>query len=133
MKAAITFLEMMTVVIIIGILATLGVNHFGMVREQALCREAIAQLRLIQATENVILLETNAFVECDDDGLIDPTACNAALDLVIPIVEWHYSVDVNAAGNDYTVTATRQDAGACFYTITRNAINPVNNGCVLAP
>ena len=57
MESGFTLLELLVVIIIIGILATLGITHYGGIKEQAIDREAIANLKLMQSAERIYRME----------------------------------------------------------------------------
>lgn len=97
-----SLIELVTVIIIIAILVSIGaVNYIGR-RQKAIDNEAIAILQLIAAAEKDYRAASGkGFFACSDT-----TACNAGLDLNIPYgddVRWDYSVVANA--NTFTATA----------------------------
>ena len=107
-KKAITLLEILVVVVIIGILATLAVPNFNRMRERALDREAEANLRLIEAAEKIYLMEYIQYWACNDT-----TEVNNNLRLNIPIGRnWNYSTDDSGTG-----TAARNITGGRTWTL----------------
>jgi prepilin-type N-terminal cleavage/methylation domain-containing protein len=98
-----TLLELLVVIIILGILASVGFAGYGRFRENTLNREAEANLRLIVAAERVYRLEVNGFV-----ALADTDHINTALRLRIP----------SGAGRnwDYTTTAPTADTSCAQAT-----------------
>ncbi|MDD4909986.1 MAG: prepilin-type N-terminal cleavage/methylation domain-containing protein [Candidatus Omnitrophica bacterium] len=106
---AFTLLEIMIVVVIIGILATLGVNYRPIV-ESALNREAVVNLKLIAAGERVYRLERGEYY-----GSTQTSFLNTNLRLYLPMgpnVKWSYAVEITGPGAAFTAKATRVNAGA---------------------
>lgn len=58
---AVTLLEILIVVVIIGVLAALALPNFAQMREGALNREAMANLKLLQAAERIYRMEISVF------------------------------------------------------------------------
>ncbi len=56
-----TLLEILVVLIIIGILSTFAVTHYGGAKEQVLDKEAISNLKLIRAAERSFKVEMNSY------------------------------------------------------------------------
>jgi prepilin-type N-terminal cleavage/methylation domain-containing protein len=110
MKKGFTLLELLIVIIIIGILSTLGITHYGGIREQAMDREAIANVLLIMSAERIYRME-------DDNHLWffsnDIGQLNANLKLSLSPGNWNYAA-VNAAGG-FCVEAQRNGAGGRFW------------------
>lgn len=64
-------MELLTVIIIIGVLATLGLSGYASIRENAFNREAFANLKLIRAAQKPFRLETNGYY---NSGAFQPAA-----------------------------------------------------------
>ncbi|MEW6100746.1 MAG: type II secretion system protein [Candidatus Omnitrophota bacterium] len=58
-RKSFTMMELLVVIIVIGILSTLGISHYGSFRERTLDREAQANLRLIVAGEKIYRMENS--------------------------------------------------------------------------
>ena len=127
MKSAIksfTLIEVMVVLVIIGISASIAVSHYLGMREEALQREAVANVRLMIAAERVVRMEQNTFVAC-----ANAAACNIALGLRLN-ANFAYSVDCGggactAASVSCNAVATRVNPSTgvvCTYTF--NSANP---------
>jgi len=88
-KNGFNLLELLIVIIVIGVLTTFVIPSYFGVNRRAKEKEASAILRLIQAAEKTIRLETGNFVSCNNIS-----DCNSKLRL-----------DISAAGSfDYKVT-----------------------------
>jgi len=125
-KKSFTLLELMLVVVIVGIIATFAIPGYLGVRQRAEQRQASAQIRLIQAAENIGFLENSAFTACAGFA-----ACNAALDLDLPNDGWVYNVAL-IAGPDFNATAN--GGAGCVYQMNRNTVDPVVVGaCAFIP
>lgn len=113
-----TLLEMMIVIVIIGILATLAVYQFAGPRSAALEKEVKANLKLIAAAERIYRMEVGTFINATNT-----TNANALLRLMLPGGEkpnWNYTV-TNADVDSFNATAVGGD-GRTFY-ITESDID----------
>jgi type II secretory pathway pseudopilin PulG len=97
--------EILIVVIIVGILATLGISQFAAPREQAIEREGVVNLKLIAAAEKIYRLENNSN---EYVNVADTAAANNVLKLALPISNsyWTYSVK-NADRDGFEAVAHR--------------------------
>ncbi len=103
--SAFSLLELMVVVIIIGILATLSIVQFTGPKEQSLTKEAKANLKLIAAAQKIYRMETGSYVTAADE-----TEINQRLRLMLPqkadSKNWNYKV-TEATATTFNATATR--------------------------
>ncbi len=102
-----TIVELIVVVIIIGILATLGITQYLSSREQALNKEAQVNLKLILAAERVYRMENidSKYVPADSVALV-----NQYLRLLLPQGDnraWDYVITTSGGGTDFCVQSTR--------------------------
>jgi len=102
-----TLIELLVVIIIIGVLATLGLTHYGGMREQTIDREAKANLSLIQAAQKIYHMEADSFyastVDCDTvrNSLTGIEGINDCLKLALPAAaghNWDYSTTNTGSG-----------------------------------
>ncbi len=110
-RKAFTLLELIIVVVIIGILATLGMSQYGAYKERTLNKDAIANLRLIQAGERIYHMEQGSYIALGDNAAI-----NTTLKLLLSTVSnanWNYSVDGSG-----TATATRNGSDSRQLVLT---------------
>jgi len=90
---AVTLLEILTVIIIIGILVALALPNFGTMKERALDREAKANLKLIQAAEKIYRMEAGFYYPKDADNFeTNIGTINTNLRLSLTERNWDYSV-----------------------------------------
>lgn len=82
---AISLMELMVVVIIIGLLATLALPAFHGMKERALNKEAMANLKLIQAAERIYRMEYGVYWPCGDTSVL-----NDQLKLDLSARNWDY-------------------------------------------
>ena len=104
MQKGFTFVEVVIVIIILGILATLGVTQYGPARERALDKEAIANLKLVQAAMRIYGMESGAYFNS-----VSNTEINRDLKLLLAAGanrNWSY-----ACWNTGCVQATRNVTG----------------------
>jgi len=91
-KRSFTLLEILVVIIIIGILATLGFSQYGAYKEKTLDREAQSNLLLILAGERIARLESNT------SSYVGPannnTDVNTFLRMLLPVTNpnWVYTI-----------------------------------------
>ena len=118
---AATLLELITVVIIVGIVASFAVPSFIKTKEHALGNQAKANLKLIAAAEKVYRLELNEFYP--SSGTVTSTnAINTNLKLALNEASWNYSI-VGTGGTAFVAYAQRQNSCSgtycnCRFTIT---------------
>jgi len=131
---AFTLMELIIVLIIIGILSTLGISYFDPMRESALDNEARANARLIIAAERTRRMETNAFYASVAAG-DDSPGINSNLRLLLPTASrnWNYRTTILASG-EACAQATRNNTGArtwCYRSGTTASpqADPVRNTC----
>ena len=123
--------------VIIGILATLGLPQFSRTKERAIGKEAIANLKLIAAAEKIYRMEANAYYpipagtrsniagDCSTDGAI-----NGCLRLSLPsgaTRNWDYAV--SSLTNVSTATRFSGSYSGCTWTIGFTADEPTNVSC----
>jgi prepilin-type N-terminal cleavage/methylation domain-containing protein len=126
---AFTLTEMMIVIIIVGVLAILAVNQFYGPREQALEREATANLKLIAAAEKIYRLEVGGYISAADTDTV-----NKQLSLMLPELnpKWAYKIaNVSGTGDTFTGYAGRTNgtgaapsAGASSICINQSGEDP---------
>ncbi len=105
---AVTLLEILTVIIIIGILVALALPNFGTMKERALDREAKANLKLIQAAEKIYRMEVGRYFPVDGSTESAINNINTNLRLSLTERNWDYTV---AGGDNLGSQATRSVSG----------------------
>ncbi len=101
-----TLIEMMVVLIIIGVLSTISITHYGAYRERAFDKEAQANLRLIGSAERIWRMESNntQYLTCGDIVCINN---NLRLSISAPPTgAWTYRVAA-VGGTSFCALATR--------------------------
>ena len=124
-KTGMTLLEIIMVVVIVGVLATLGFVNYTGVRERSLGREASANLRLVAAAERIYRMETGSFYIPTAAGAVDRmNQMNTILRLSLPTgtINWNY--DITAATNaTFTAQASRAN-GTCVWRVNEGNAEP---------
>ncbi len=87
-------MEMLIVIIIVGVLATLAIVQFGSYKENALDREAKSNLKLIRAAERVYRMEaTSYYPSAGSVNTISSINSNLKVDLNAAATRnWNYAV-----------------------------------------
>jgi prepilin-type N-terminal cleavage/methylation domain-containing protein len=120
-----TLLELVIVIIIIGILATLGIQQYIPARERALEQEAVSNLQLIRQAERIYRMEMGTYYPAKgrEDNI---TNINNALKLSLNENNWDYYID---GGQDaFTAYAERLGRGGyldCRYSINQTQDKPI--------
>ena len=93
MKKAYSLLELLIVVTIVGILASLGSAQYAKTREKVFDKQAMAQLQLIYSMEKSVRSEGPTYVNCNSNS-----PCASTLNLSLDkSAGWDYCVSGNAA------------------------------------
>jgi prepilin-type N-terminal cleavage/methylation domain-containing protein len=116
-----TFVELMIVLIILGILIAFALPSYFGTQTSIRQKEAQSILGMIQNSEKTVQLETRAFVACGSNA-----ACAASLKTYISAGYWTYSV--TNGGADFCASATH--AGVPAWYISNTSAAPCNTGCV---
>jgi prepilin-type N-terminal cleavage/methylation domain-containing protein len=118
-----TLLELLVVVIIVGIIATIGLVNYTNIKEEALNKEAQALLRLVHTAEKTYHLEIDSYANCASNN-----ACNSLLGLQLPTSSsraWDYTV-TGASGNAFCTQASRV-GGSKTWRMRHNEDAPVED------
>ena len=118
-QRGVTLMELLTVIIMIGILASIGLLNFTGVKEHALGKEAQANLKLIAAAERIYRMEIGTYYNPGTN--ID--TINQELKLSLPNTGvWNYSFS-GVTTDAFIASATRGSGGPlplCTRTIDQN-------------
>ena len=98
-------LELIVVVVIVGILAALGVTQYGGYRERTLNKEALANLRLIQAAQRVYFLEHGHYYPPSGANISNISAIDSNLKLTIPSTNQKWNYNVSSTGQAQAIRA----------------------------
>jgi prepilin-type N-terminal cleavage/methylation domain-containing protein len=104
-RAGVTLLEIIVVLVILGILAVLTLPKFNKPKESSIDREAIANLKLIQAAQKIYKLEMTIYTSGSDAGEL-----NDRLRLALPTgsnAYWDYKAETPGDGSAFTAKARR--------------------------
>ena len=101
---AVTLLEIVIVVILIGIIAAVGLPGLTSMRERAIDKEARANLKLIQAAERIYLMEETLYFPPDGSTEDDIGDINTELRLSLTEDNWDFAV---TGGGTLQATAIR--------------------------
>jgi prepilin-type N-terminal cleavage/methylation domain-containing protein len=122
-KTGFTVLELAVVMIILGILATLGFVQYGTYKESTLDKEAQANLRLIVAAERVYRMEIGGFFACSD-----ATCINGNLRMLLSPANWSY-LTTATLGTATCAQATRTSGTVRNWRLRQNETDPVSGAC----
>jgi len=126
-RRSFTLIELVIVIIIIGVLATLGLTHYFGYRERALDREAQSNLLLINAAERIARMESNDNFYVTPATQVPPlpptnAGINTLLRMSLPVgtvanpANWNYTLTRSTVPNDFCAQATRNGSdGRSFH------------------
>jgi prepilin-type N-terminal cleavage/methylation domain-containing protein len=119
-KRAVTLMEIMTVLIIVGIVSAIGMLNYTNVKERAMGKEAQANLRLIAAAQRIYRMESG-FYYPPGGGAPVISAINDNLRLTLANNgDWAYDFNVGLPLDQFTANATRGGTSTCVYHIKHN-------------
>jgi prepilin-type N-terminal cleavage/methylation domain-containing protein len=125
-KKGFTLIELLIVVIIIGILASVAIPNYGKTKENALDKQAISNLKLIQVAEKGHYLEMNTYYPSSASES-NVTNINNNLKLSLTTTNWTYTVWSTGCGR---ATRNGSDGRSWYLTINDLAGEPdVGTGC----
>lgn len=119
-----TLVELLIVVIIIGILASIGVPQYMKTIEKARGGEAWAGIQQVQSGEKIYYAE-NGFYLSTAAPMTDTE--EGVLDISLPQSKWGFKVTTTDKYANYTITATRGDGRAKDTTITMDQAGTKTN------
>jgi prepilin-type N-terminal cleavage/methylation domain-containing protein len=130
---AFTLIELLTVVIIMSILVSLGVPVYNRTIERSRDKEAQSGLLLIQGAQMIYFAENGEFYPLGggNDGNIATINSNLHLNLKEDAVNgWDYALTSSTSGGgQFTATAQRNGGGFNrTYTINQSSTAPVCGG-----
>jgi len=129
--AGFTLLELVIVLVILGVLATMAVSHLAISREKALLKGAFSGIKVLQAAEKTHFAESGVFVACSSPG----SPCSSLLKVELfgyPSI-FDYSVVSGAPTVDFTAQVQRASGAfsTCVYALnsTQDAANYSSGTC----
>jgi len=116
-KKSFTLVEILVVIIIVGILASLSWPIFTGMRERTLDKEAKSNLLFIQGAEETYKMEKGTYYpNLSTTSVISDINTNLKLGLPISQANWTYSLNTTSVGSEKAM-ATRVGAGGRIWTI----------------
>jgi prepilin-type N-terminal cleavage/methylation domain-containing protein len=119
---AFSLLELMIVIVIVGILATIAIQNFTGPKESSLEKEAKTNLKLIAAAEKIYRMEVGGFYTATNE-----TDINSVLRLMLPAganKNWNYTVSSTSTTFNATVTRISGPKAGTVYSINQTAEEP---------
>jgi len=114
MRRAFTLVELIVVVIIIGILLSIGIPQYRKALERSRGAEGYASLGHIQEAEKIYFASNEVYLPTASPM---PAADQQTLDISLPQSGWSFGVVLGALPATFTATATRTGGGPCAATI----------------
>ncbi len=126
-EAGFTLIELMIVVIVVGILATMAYPNYVTTREKALDKEATSSLLLIRNSERMFFSRIESFYPAPAGTQGNIALINGNLTLDLNERVWDYTVGTSSP-TAFTATAVRSGR---TWTITNTAAQPACTGTCL--
>lgn len=123
-QKGITLVEILVVVVIVGIVASLGIFNYSGVKEDALKKEAFGNLKLIRAAERIYYLEQGEYFVGTTISNI-----NSYLRLSLPNktgLDWDYDTKKDGCGQATRIPTTMSKQ---WYLCINNENDPVTGPC----
>lgn len=131
-KKAFTLTEIMIVIIILGIMASLAIPQYQKTLARAHEKDAVRNLTLLHAAEQIYRVQNGEYWPTSGT----PTIADINSNLKLNIIEsgMTYSCQPGATpGSTFTCEAVRQAPATVFTVrVTQAAISSTNPGCVVA-
>lgn len=119
-----TLIELVVVIIIIGILATLAATQYGGAKEKAVDKEATTNLKLIQSAEKIYRMEMTTYYPAVGSATTVDINTNLKLSLSAGTNRyWDYTAYATGTG-----TATRYPSASRVWTLDITAENATCTG-----
>lgn len=119
MRKAFTIAELLVVVIMLALLATIAVPQFVNSRQKILNNEAVAMLKLVYESERMHFAANKRYISCSDT--LD---CTKKLDIDRQTKYWNITVRVSASDPfNYTARASKNN-GIRRWTIDQDGNEP---------
>ncbi len=124
LKSGFTLIEIVTVMVIVGVLAAMAVPMFIRSVEEGKNREAVAALRLIRTAERLYYLDYDVYVAAADTSEV-----NTKLELDIESQNWKFWVEVDNTSSPPQFTAYAERALSSRERKFRIRANSANVEC----
>jgi prepilin-type N-terminal cleavage/methylation domain-containing protein len=126
-KRAVTMMEMLTVIVIIGVLATLGVAVFSASSNSAYDREAQAILRLLRSAQESYMVDMGTYYPASGNSFSVLNINSNLKVLISTSSKWTYTV---FGGNDGCSQAASTELGRTWHIdISDPDGEPDSGGC----
>jgi len=110
MRKGFTLIELIVVVIVVGILATIAIPQYLRATERAKGAKARSALGLVAGAEKQARADTDLYVSTSDASLVADLGTYTEMDSIANDPDWDYDVAA-VGGASFTATATRVGGG----------------------
>jgi len=128
-KLAFTLVELMIVVLVVAILATIGIPGYLKSKKRAIQKEGISSVKLIAAAERIYRMERDSYFYYPNSGAISTVGdINDNLKLFLNTSNWTYTL-TNTGG---VIQIQAANSSGCTYTISTSNLDvePTPSGCI---